>query len=357
MYVHFRPKDSLVITAEQAFEQQSNLRSLCAEREPAGLLSRSLYGAEEALKEYCGVRSKRPLKVLLPHGVMLHERHIDPVDRQARLPFVWCYPSYRVDVFHKEAIAEPVLSAAPYVYTCSLLKDQPALTRRGTIFFPQHVGFRDSLTDSRRALNAKFALELKSLPASFQPVSVCIFWADFQKDYHQPYLDAGLEVVCAGHSYDAEHHSRFAHLCSRHAFASGYHPEPSSSTHWLGNSFSNTMFYSIKSGCHYFNLASLLNQEKRRWFDNATRLIDVVAGPSQLNVEKRLYDLFFEPSDRFTHDQIELINYLLGVEYLKTPRELRFFLLKCDFAYYYRSTDQYKAYGWRHWISGDGNDK
>ena len=50
--MHCRTNDNTVITVEQAFEQQSNLRSLCADRGSSGLLSRSLYGAEETLKEY-----------------------------------------------------------------------------------------------------------------------------------------------------------------------------------------------------------------------------------------------------------------------------------------------------------------
>ena len=109
--------------------------------------------------------------------------------------------------------------------------------RRGTVALPDKSDQGKLLDFDREAYAAKLA----ALPEEYQPVYVSMHWRDHERGYHEPYLRAGLKMVCAGHPaepifyhrlYDTFRH--FKYSCS--------------------NEISTSFALSVVSGCQFFYL-------------------------------------------------------------------------------------------------------
>jgi len=87
----------------------------------------------------------------------------------------------------------------------------------------------------------RLADELVKLPEKFQPVSVCIFWRDYNLGHHRPFAARGLKIVSAGHMFDPFFLWRLYALCRPNKYSSG-------------NGIGSYIWYSMAAGCQYFPL-------------------------------------------------------------------------------------------------------
>jgi len=310
-----------MLTLEQTLLSQSNLHELCSgkwRKSDEIFYGNIFYGMDFILKKYTDLSLEYPLKVVLGgHGPNLSEEYVWVEEITACLPVIQVYPPYRKKAYSKaieQYGAEKVLtlSAAPFLYLVELLKQYAKPEKKGTIFFPAHS---TPLVKTEIEFEI-LAEELVNLSAEYQPVTVCIYWVDFNLGRHIPFQNRGLRVVSAGHMYDPLFLFRLYHLCSQHQYSGGNAP-------------GSHIFYSIKSGCSYFHLDTVKYSITS---DNEERTkLDTAVTPSIREAE--LNFLFSYPYPFPTAEQMNVVDYYLGADYIGSPQEIREHLLEAEELY------------------------
>jgi hypothetical protein len=156
------------------------------------------------------------------------------------------------------------------------------------------------------------AEKLLRLPAEYQPVTVCVYWRDFNLGHHRPFEERGMRVVSAGHMFDPDFLFRFYHLCSLHRYASS-------------NALGSHLFYSVKAGCSFFYLEGC----EHAIHAEPEVLRRDSAGVSP-HIDAQLKSLFATPRPTPTREQLDAVDYYLSADQLKSPGELRDLLRYAD---------------------------
>lgn len=301
-----------MLTLQETLTSQDNLSQLCADR---ALRTREIfpanafYGSDTILKRYVGLPQTYSLKVILPHGVgSRSETHVWEAERAALLPVALCYSRHRERAYVSQTDKKVILSASPFLYAVEMLKNQPESARRGTVFFPKHSTHHVTAQMDFERL----AEELTRLGDQYKPITVCIYWRDFNLGHHIPFEERGMRIVSAGHMYDRDFLFRFYHLCSTHRYSAS-------------NSLGSNLFYSVKSGCSYFHFDkvphSLVADE---------HIVKRDVAPASPAMDSALKSLFREPQADVTTEQLRTVDYYLGADHLKSPQGLRRQLLYAE---------------------------
>jgi hypothetical protein len=225
---------------EEALAEARDLARACAPRslETCEIFEpNAFYGSDGVLKAYANLPPELPLKAIVPHGVVFDEDYVWPLERQALLPAVLAYGETRERAYRRATGKLVIRSAPPFAYAAKLLEATPAPRRSGTLFFPSHSTHHvtwhadfDGLADALLALDARF-----------QPVTVCLYWRDYEMGRHLPFMKRGLPVVSAGHIFDPQFLYRLAHLLRAHAYAAS-------------NVLGSYLTYAVIAGCRFFFL-------------------------------------------------------------------------------------------------------
>ena len=300
-----------MLTLQETLAGQSDLEKLCADRPlrtREAFAPNAYYGNGRILKQYAGLPHNHSVKAIIPHGVVFDETYIWKAEAKAPVPIVFCWPPYREQAYAALAGKKVIPSAAPFLYVVEMLKNQPQPSREGTIFFPHHsTHYVTASMDFERLAEA-----LAHLAAECQPVTVCIYWRDYNLGHHLPFEQRGLRIVSAGHMYDPDFLFRFYHLCSIHRYASA-------------NGLGSNMFYSVKAGCSYFYFSGVVSHHLA---EDHIRERDV-SGISS-GTELALKALFNSPQPSATAQQLSETDYYLGAGQLKSPAALRKQLLQAE---------------------------
>ncbi|MBE8998100.1 glycosyltransferase [Nostoc sp. LEGE 12447] len=298
-----------MLTIEDVLASQKDLNRLCAERPLQThevFFGNSFYGMDFTIKKYVNFSEKYPLKVLLVHGPDLSNNHLWQAEIESPLLNIYCYPSYREDVYinavkNCETTKKIIPAASPFLYATEILKKEPKPKRSGTIFFPSHSTGYVTVQMDFEALAEK----LIHLDDEYQPVTVCLYWKDFNLGRHIPFQKRGIQIVSAGHVFDPNFLFRFYHLCSMYRYA-------------CGNELGTHIFYSIKSGCSYFHLNSIESTYTAE--SEALLKHDIAYTPPDR--ELALKSLFAEPQPQTTPAQMAIVDYYLGANNFKSSSEL-----------------------------------
>jgi len=300
-----------MLTLQDTLESQRNLVQLCADRplRTAELCNgNAFYGIDSVLKQYAGLPSTHRLNGVVPHGVVFDETLVWEDEKTAPLPAVFCYPSYRKDVYTRETEKKVILSASPFLYVVEMLKSQPMPERRGTLVFPPHSTHHILIEMDLD----RFADELVCLGDEYQPITVCLYWKDFNLGREMPFRSRGLGVVSAGHMFDPDFLFRLYHLCSLHRYAAGA-------------ALGSHIFYSVKAGCSYCHL----NGHEHSLRGDAKLLKrDCAAMPPERYAT--LISLFSDPQPATTARQMQVADEYLGADHLKSRHELRKQILNAE---------------------------
>lgn len=298
-------------TLDETLACQRRLEILCTDRPLQTkeiFFANAYYGIDQILKEYAGLPSGYRLKMIVPHGICLGEESYWEAEAKALVPAVYCYPPYRSAIYQRATDKLVISSASPFLYLLRLLEHQPKPERTGTIVFPSHSTHRITVRMDFEAL----AEALVELDEEYHPITVCVYWRDFNLGHHLPFQERGLQVVSAGHMYDPYFLARLYHLCSMHRYAAG-------------NGLGSHLFYSVASGCSYFHLDAF----QYSVFGESQALFTDVASPSG-GIEATVRVLFGRPRSSTTPEQRELVDYYLAAEYAKPSSELREQLLTAE---------------------------
>jgi len=332
---------AMIITLEQTLIEQKNLSQLCSDTPPKQLNTNEIftpnafYGNDIIYKHYAGLPVHYPLKAVLPHG----EDYTNIKDEVwsdellNSLPEIWCYSNLRIQKYSQalknlKIEKKVVPSASPFLYLTKLIKTNSIPPeRKGTIFFPSHSTHHITDNSDFEALASK----LDCLGEEYRPITVCVYWRDFNLGHHLPFEKRGMRIVSAGHIYDPNFLFRFYHLCSLHKYS-------------CSNAHGTAIFYSIKSGCSYFHLDAddlyssflikinnpdsvLANDPAKFIFTEVTSLKD------KINQVRIFGDLFAFPKQELTSEQIDFVDEILGYQFLKTPTELKNVIMAAEAKY------------------------
>ncbi len=302
--------DSMTITIEQTLEAQRDLAELCRDRQ---LTTNEIfepncyYGSDFILKKYTGMPSKQPLKIVLPHGIELSGSYLSQAEKNALLPVIHYYSPHRKFVAENKMRFVAMAGAAPFVYLQALLEGHPKPQRKGTIFFPLHSTHHVTSKMDFIAI----ANHLLQWDDEYKPITICIYWRDYNLGHHKEFQKKGFRIVSAGHMYDPHFLFRIHHLCSMHKYAAS-------------NEVGSHLFYSVKTGCSYFHLNHLegakipLNKKAQK---------DISHSKAE---RTKLASVFSDPRKQMTQKQLNLVDSYLGVKNVKPPDKLRAELLFAD---------------------------
>ncbi|HIK33958.1 MAG TPA: hypothetical protein IGS17_12215 [Oscillatoriales cyanobacterium M59_W2019_021] len=311
----------MILTLEETLASQESIEKLCAERtlETSEIfVANAWYGMSRILKEYVGIPQEQSLKVVIPHGICLSPTHVWEEEVRSPLPAIYCYPAYREAIYLKSSqdyknSQATLLSASPFVYLTELLKNCPQPTRKGTLFFPPHS---TGLVTVKMDLET-LAEQLAQLDEEYQPVTVCVYWKDFNLGLHQPFQKKGFPIVSAGHIYDSDFLFRLYHLFSLHKYAAS-------------TTLGSHIFYAVQSGCSYFHLDANLKVSHTAKTPELVKQ-DVAQIPN--SIEEEIQSVFARPHPEITVEQKQLVDRYLGTQYFKSPQALRQQLFCADTLY------------------------
>lgn len=297
-----------ILTYEEAYKEQSNLDELCKDRHLRTneiFAPNAFYGINYIIKTYSNYPLELPLKAVFPHGVSF-DNYIWEEEINCNVPIIFYYGPHKERLYRERTNKKLIRrTASPFIYVKQLLKFENNIKREGTIFFPAHSTHHIETNQDYQIL----ADELYKFDEIYKPITVCMYWADYIKGYHQPFLDKGFQVFSAGHMYDNNFLLRLYYLCSAHCYAAS-------------NVVGTHLFYAVKAGCSYFHHKSESNIDRKgkglRDFTN-------------FNKESlKFIDLFGEKQSEMTTKQKKLVDDYLGADYYKTPDELRTMLVDAE---------------------------
>lgn len=288
---------------------QDDLAGLCQKPEPP---LRELtwinhqYGIGTILREYAGLPDDEPLSFSIDHGVPLEPTLEFEADFAHGLPvFMNAYPE-RAAHYGEKGIPRAIPGALTIHYARANLERRgwkAPTERKGTIAFPHKSAAR---TDRVFDFHA-YGKWLADLPEEFQPACVCIFWKDYLKDRHLPYLELGLPVVTCGHFYHTDFLYRFIDLCSLFRYS-------------CSNSMASSYPLSVECGCQFFHKDVGAVQES----DLRVGDFETVNPGEQFRYGVELKKLApFPPEDALQEKQRALADFLTGAANILSPEEIR----------------------------------
>lgn len=294
---------------------QNNLSELCAPMDrdhSAGFRNNSAFGITTILKRYAGFPEDYPVRFAIEHGLKFNEGGILPnAVKHFRTILV---PSHeraetlaRLTDKSAEAIGFGFLYAK-HLYDEEFGSTPPNSERKGTLFMPLKSTRRTTI-DVDHAAYAKILL---SLPQRFQPVAVCVFWLDYQRDVHRAYEEAGLPLVTAGHRHHPDFLLRMYDLMRQFRYAAS-------------NEIGTNLCISIAAGCRFFYVRG---PEYTRIVDEDKTSTDERSGDAYEINRAKSQRLFPKPVDEHTPEQLAFVDRFIGTPSFKSRQELRNIMLK-----------------------------
>lgn len=294
----------------QALAEAGDLGRVCRPRElrtPEAFAPNAFYGNDRVLKLFAGLPVERPLKAVVPHGIVYNDGYVWEAERGAPLPAVLAYSEYRARAYERSTRLLPLRSAVPFAYLPKLLGEIPLDERTGTLFFPSHSSHRVTAEADFEGM----AEAIARLDARYRPVTVCIYWRDYELGRHRPFVERGLRVVSAGHLFDPDFLFRFYHLCQSHRYAAG-------------NRVGSSLLYAVLAGCRFFLLHDFdVAHSGAKEF----REKDLSQGGDRLDALARA---FADPVEAPTPQQSSLVAEICGLDRLLGRDELRDALAMAD---------------------------
>lgn len=295
------------------FEQQ-RVEYLCRDQEWGSSEiheGNDTFGLANIFKEYAGLPQEYPLHLTLEHGLKFDDNQ-STIANKTIFKTILTPSRIRNPIIEREPGKRALPVGFGFLYAKALfqkfaLKIIPENDRKGTIVFP----FKSTPNTTVHFDHAAYATVLKFLPEKFQPVHVCLYWADIDKGLPLIYRDAKIPIVTAGHRYDPLFFHRFYDLCRRFRYAAS-------------NDIGTNLFLSVNSGCRFFYLDG---PELRREVLPNRKVDDRVGNVFEQNRDesKRLFSSHVE---EITPEQRNYVDTFLGVDCFLSPKHLRHLLLR-----------------------------
>lgn len=296
--------EKVPLGADEHLEELCRDRSLETEER---LEWNAFYGIDQIIKKYTSLPAQYSLKGVWPHGLVFDTETVKRAEQRTPLSTVFCYAPYRRAAYERKTNKVVVPSAHPFLYLLEMV-DAEEGEREGTLFFPQHSTHHVTAEMNYAAL----AENLAALECKYQPVTVCLYWKDYNLGRAAPFREKGLSVTSAGHMFDPAFLYRFHALCGRHKYAAG-------------NGIGSHIFYSVAAGCSYFHVEGI---------DHELRGDDEVlerdtAKPDD-DIVHRIKQTFGTRPPSSMEEQRREADYFLGAQYKKSRTGLFADLMRAE---------------------------
>ena len=262
------------------------------------------YGAEKVLREYAGINKR--LNAFMEHGLqayeMVEKEDIETYGCKKVVTFSNMRKAAIQHVFQDKyeiCVVGPYISYAKSFYTEEEKVKLKEKYGRILTFFPAHTIYGmdpDKYDPEFEFVSEKLEQYKKKL--NIDSIFVCGYWRDIWVDRLKKYKNAGYTIVSAGHAMSPLFLSRLKSIFEISDYA-------------ISDAFGTQIGYSLacntphciltKNGVHS-------NQSNGIWFINETKA----------------FDSFDKNGSK---EQQEVLNYLWGLDQIKSPEELKKILL------------------------------
>ena len=277
--------------------RSDQLEALCSTFATAPMLtnppywSAEIYGFGKYIRKYGHFPSWLPLCVHTDHGAGEVQQFNSELTSSA--PVQLFHSPNSVRAWKAVSRKRCYCFVSPFVFCRKANGIEKSAEARGTIAFPAHttIHLRD-LADV-----GVYMAQLRSLPAEFQPVSICLHATDIGKGLHKEFLAAGFEVFTAGHVYDDAFSERFYSIIRNFKYSTSNH---------LGS----YAYYCVEMGIPFF----IYGQEPDYVnIDDSAVPLGKYSPYDQFDAHRNAHDVFAKMTTVISDEQRRFANTHLGV--------------------------------------------
>lgn len=261
------------------------------------------YGLCDIIKRYLCI-SYLVKSISVQHGWNVDDyAFVSELGNAKKLMLCW-NTRYKKDWDKNSSIPCEVIGA-PFVHYRRMNNIQRSETAKGTVSFVAH-----SIAIYRAAFNLdKYCEELKALPSKFQPVTICLHFADIEM-YHldEEYHKRGFKTVCAK-TNTKPFYAAFYDILKEHKYATS-------------NDLGSAPFYAVEMGIPFFILGDMAEFDNTAGIDKDTP--NKKYATTDFTRGRVMHDLFYEqPKDVITQQQLDFVLTELGMNDCASPEYLK----------------------------------
>lgn len=260
----------------------------------------AFYGHSSILKDYAGVENSFPLPFAVQHGVMGMKP--SKVDLKGGAKYIWLWSERDEKWFSERHTDKVILGGSPFLYLLELIGKNNWLKNQklGTVVFPAHSSHSVFCDQDDRG----YAKRLTSLPKSYHPITVCMYYIDVRRGRDLPYLEQDIEIVSVAiDRRDPLFLYRFIELFGSKKFA-------------IANSLTTALFYSCALGADVF-----LEDHDTKFTKKGSPWFQEQLSREELLFREKVNNHFKSGVSRMC--KYEFVLNELGASYIKSKDEVR----------------------------------
>ncbi len=260
-----------------------------------------VYGIATVIKQYAKLNSECVFNFTIEHGIYLLENFVFPPDVIYNTSVV-CMGDYRKKILNK--IGKDAITIGPYIayakdyYSKKRFEKAKHKYGKTLLVFPTHSSSKLSL----KYIVQDFINEIESIKDRYNTVMVCLYWLDIKKDIVKQYKDKGYTLVCAGYGNDKYFLNRLKTIIK------------------LSDA---VIFNDVGTGLGY---AVYLNKPCYI-FKQQIEKVNIESAPEQEGKFGKEYykllNIFGDKNFVLTKEQIELCNFIYGLDRVKSEVKLK----------------------------------
>lgn len=209
------------------------------------------YGMKKALYEMVDMPDWLPASCHLEHGAVSMFKQGKPNTLILSNPYPVIFLSNKEQLDHCKAypIKKPAYilgSLFPRYRRFKEIEKSPSA--KGSLIFTGHSTKSIGIKSDWDRLVAEF----KALPSIYHPLTVSIYYIDYLKGAHKPFLEAGFDVVTAGHISDP-------------SFINNFYDSLRQFNYVISTDVGSHLYYAVEMGIPFFiygTPSSYLNEDK-----------------------------------------------------------------------------------------------
>lgn len=175
------------------------------------IYSSGYYGNFIAVKKYLRLKKNEPINAIIEHGIYLGDFYWD-YEINNNINTIYTFSENRKKVLEKVVSGKEIVSIGPYInYVDGILSEKKFMDvkkklGKTLVVFPTHSTHYVNVINN----HIEFINEINRVRKEykFDSVLICFYWKDIILKYHIDYINAGFEIVTAGHIYDYSFLSR-----------------------------------------------------------------------------------------------------------------------------------------------------
>lgn len=260
------------------------------------------YGIENLILDEAELNKFIPIVPYYDHGWCLLDGIVKSVaDSPAEQYFAW---NKRMKDLHKPLKKKIYITGSPFIYFINKYGIKKNL-KKNTIFFLGH-----STSKIKTVFNIyKLIDDLNNLPKSLKPIDICLHYNDIHLEKF--FLESGFNVRCAGNIISNLFPKKFFEILSDYQYS-------------CSNVLGSYVLYSLYINIPFFLIGDEITFDNFGFDKNVPRKYKSLHSKNA----QIIFDLFKKFNEKITYEQIELINYELGLKDKINKNDLKKIILQ-----------------------------